>query len=93
MNRIISKIGNVLQLVLSAPIKLPTKALNMVRYVALGLGIIESVLNDKDDGRTAGKKADHENQLDETSQSTAEAIRRKSEKEDRLQQKGAGDET
>lgn len=48
MKKIINKIGKVLGLVLAAPIKLPGKALNIVRYLALGLGIIESVINEND---------------------------------------------
>ena len=62
MKTIINKIGKVLGLVLAAPIKLPGKALNIVRYLALGLGIIESVINKDDqmisDGETdeAGSK-------------------------------------
>lgn len=48
MKKIINKIGTVLGLVLSAPIKLPGKALNIIRYLALGLGIVESVINEDD---------------------------------------------
>ena len=48
MKKIVKKIGKVLGLVLAAPIKLPGKALNIVRYLALGLGIIESVINEDD---------------------------------------------
>ncbi|WP_312185265.1 hypothetical protein [Sphingobacterium sp.] len=49
MKKIINKIGTILGLVLSAPIKLPGKALNIIRYVALGLGIIESVVNEQEE--------------------------------------------
>ena len=31
-----------------APIKLPGKALNIIKYLALGLGVVETVLDDKD---------------------------------------------
>lgn len=48
MKKIVNKIGKVLGLVLAAPIKLPGKALNIVRYIALGLGIIESVIDEDD---------------------------------------------
>lgn len=48
MKKIINKIGTVLGLVLSAPINLPGKALNIIRYLALGLGIVESVINEDD---------------------------------------------
>lgn len=49
MKKIINRIGTILGLVLSAPIKLPGKALNIIRYVALGLGIIESVVNEQEE--------------------------------------------
>ena len=49
MKKIINKIGTILRLVLSAPIKFPGKALNIIRYVALGLGIIESVVNEQEE--------------------------------------------
>jgi len=45
MRNIINKISQALQMVLLAPIKLPSKALNILKYVAVGLGIIESVLD------------------------------------------------
>lgn len=48
MNKIIQKISAAVQIVLMAPIKLPGKAMNIIKYVALGLGIIESVLGDDD---------------------------------------------
>lgn len=93
MNKIINKIGNVLQLLLAAPIKLPGKALNIARYIALGLGIIETVINQNDDGLGAGGEADPDNQLDNAKQSTVEAIHNDKEKKDLVQQKGAKDET
>ena len=31
-----------------APIKLPGKALNIIKYIALGLGVVETVMDDKD---------------------------------------------
>lgn len=48
MKKIIKKIGQALQVVLLAPIKLPGKALNIIKYIALGLGVVETVLDDKD---------------------------------------------
>ncbi|MEN5379070.1 hypothetical protein [Sphingobacterium kitahiroshimense] len=48
MKNIIQKISRALQVVLMAPIKLPGKALNIIKYIALGLGIVETVLDDKD---------------------------------------------
>ncbi|MEN5193442.1 hypothetical protein [Sphingobacterium faecium] len=46
MKKIINKIGQVLQVILLAPIKLPGKALHIIKYIALGLGIVETVLDD-----------------------------------------------
>ena len=48
MKKIIQKISRALQVVLMAPIKLPGKALNIIKYIALGLGVVETVLDDKD---------------------------------------------
>lgn len=62
MKKIINKISQAVQVVLLAPIKLPAKAMNVLKYIAVGLGIIETVL-DKDDqnpqtGGEEGKYAD-----------------------------------
>ncbi|MCY4779063.1 hypothetical protein ORI89_05340 [Sphingobacterium sp. UT-1RO-CII-1] len=35
-----------MQLVLLAPVKLPGKALNVIKYIALGLGILEKMADD-----------------------------------------------
>jgi hypothetical protein len=48
MKKIINKIGQVLQVILLTPVKLPGKALNIIKYIALGLGIVETVLDDPD---------------------------------------------
>lgn len=48
MKKIIQKISRALQVVLLAPIKLPGKALNIIKYIALGLGVVETVLENKD---------------------------------------------
>lgn len=32
-----------------APIRLPGKALHIIKYIALGLGVVETVLDDKDE--------------------------------------------
>lgn len=47
MKKIIQKISAALQVVLLAPIKLPGKALNIIKYIALGIGVVETVLDDK----------------------------------------------
>lgn len=46
MKKILNKIGQVLQVVLMAPVKLPSKAANILKYIALGLGIVETVLEE-----------------------------------------------
>jgi len=45
MKKIFNKIGQVLQMVLAAPVKLPGKVGNVLKYLALGLGIVETVLD------------------------------------------------
>ncbi|MGE8426727.1 MAG: hypothetical protein ACN6O7_02580 [Sphingobacterium sp.] len=44
MKKILNKIGQVLQVVLAAPVKWPGKAGNILKYIAVGLGILETVL-------------------------------------------------
>lgn len=51
MKTIVNKINRALQMILMAPVKLPGKVLAVVRYVALGLGIMETVL-EKDNAET-----------------------------------------
>ncbi len=46
MKKLFNKIGQVLQLVLAAPVKLPGKVGNVLKYLALGLGIMETVLDE-----------------------------------------------
>lgn len=48
MKKVIKKISQAVQMVLLAPIKLPGKAMNIIKYVAVGLGIIETVLEGED---------------------------------------------
>ncbi|MCS3556588.1 MULTISPECIES: hypothetical protein [unclassified Sphingobacterium] len=48
MKNIIQKISRALQVVLMAPIKLPGKVLNIIKYIALGLGVVETVMDDED---------------------------------------------
>ena len=48
MKNIIQKINRAIQVVLMAPIKLPGKALNIIKYIALALGVVETVMDDKD---------------------------------------------
>ncbi|SKB72221.1 hypothetical protein SAMN05660841_02043 [Sphingobacterium nematocida] len=49
MHKIIKKISQAVQVLLLAPIKLPGKALNIIKYVAVGLGVLEAVVGDKSD--------------------------------------------
>lgn len=57
MKKIIKKISQAVQIVLMAPIKLPGKALNVLKYIAVGLGIIEQVIQDDDNkSQTAERK-------------------------------------
>lgn len=46
MKKILNKIGQVLQVVLAAPVKLPGKAGNILKYIALGLGIVKTVMEE-----------------------------------------------
>lgn len=48
MKKVFNKIGQVLQLVLAAPVKLPGKVGNILKYLALGLGIVETVLDQEE---------------------------------------------
>ena len=46
MHKIIKKISQAVQVLLLAPIKLPGKALNIIKYIAVGLGVLEAVTRD-----------------------------------------------
>ena len=61
MRQLIKKISRAVQVVLLAPIKLPAKALNVLKYIAIGLGIIEQVIqDDSDKPKTEGKEGSDE---------------------------------
>lgn len=49
MRKIIKKINQAVQLVLAAPVKLPMKVVQVVKYIALSLGILEAIVPDHDD--------------------------------------------
>ncbi|RKO70781.1 hypothetical protein D7322_16060 [Sphingobacterium puteale] len=49
MKKIINKIGRALQVILLAPVKLPGKAMDILKYLAIGVGIVESVIDDKEE--------------------------------------------
>ena len=57
MKKIFNKIGQVLQMVLVAPVKLPGKVGNILKYVAVGLGILEAVLDDAEPPPEGAKKS------------------------------------
>lgn len=55
MKKIIKKVSQAVRVVLMAPIKLPSKLLHVLKYVAVGLGIIEQVMDDgKEEEEHAG---------------------------------------
>jgi len=54
MRKVINKIGRALQVILLAPVKLPGKALNIIKYLAIGVGIIESVMDEKGENDRKG---------------------------------------
>ncbi|TYR36346.1 hypothetical protein FXV77_10585 [Sphingobacterium phlebotomi] len=58
MKKLISKISQAVQVILLAPIKLPVKALNVLKYIAVGLGIMETVLDREEENspQTEGKE-------------------------------------
>ncbi|WP_400261985.1 hypothetical protein ACFX5U_20775 [Sphingobacterium sp. SG20118] len=49
MKKWINKISNIVQVVLMAPVKLPSKVMHILKYIGLGLGVIEMVLEQPDD--------------------------------------------
>ncbi|ERJ59323.1 hypothetical protein M472_11115 [Sphingobacterium paucimobilis HER1398] len=48
MHKIIKKISQAVQVLLLAPVKLPGKALNIIKYVAVGLGVLEAMTSEKE---------------------------------------------
>lgn len=63
MKKIISKVSRVLHMVLMAPVKLPGKALNIIKYVALGLGIIDQVLDEESEGQEGREEGGKDGEL------------------------------
>ncbi|MDR2273514.1 MAG: hypothetical protein LBF27_21575 [Sphingobacterium sp.] len=64
MKKLINKVGKALQLILQAPVKLPGKAMDILRYLAIGLGILDSVMDEK--GETKKDRVDEEGGADES---------------------------
>lgn len=56
MKKIINKIGRALQVILLAPVKLPGKAMDILKYLAIGVGVIESVIDEKGESKTEESK-------------------------------------
>lgn len=49
MKTIIGKMRQAVQVVLLAPIKLPAKLLHILKYAAVGLGILDSLVDHKEE--------------------------------------------
>ncbi|PRD47648.1 hypothetical protein [Sphingobacterium haloxyli] len=61
MKKVIRKISQAVQVVLLAPIKLPAKAMSVLKYIAVGLGIIEQVMQEEDtEPKAEGKEGSDE---------------------------------
>ncbi|MBD1421605.1 hypothetical protein [Sphingobacterium chuzhouense] len=60
MKKVIRKISQAVQVVLLAPIKLPAKAMSVLKYIAVGLGIIEQVMDGKDNPEAERKEGSDE---------------------------------
>ena len=64
MKKLVRKISQAVQVVLLTPIKLPAKAMSVLKYIAVGLGIIEQVMDTGKDNpetdRKEGSDADDE---------------------------------
>lgn len=55
MKKIVKKISSAIQIILLAPVKLPAKVLNVLKYIGLGMGIIESVMVEDEEVASAAK--------------------------------------
>lgn len=89
MKKILDKIGKVLEVILLAPVKLPIKVLNIAKYITLGLGIAESVL-EKDKGEsTAEKTVDSADELDKNT--PAEGLGKEKKVVKKIRKKGETD--
>jgi len=53
-----NKISQVIQILLLAPVQLPNKVLKIIKYVALSVGLLEEILEDKDDKENDTKEQD-----------------------------------
>lgn len=83
MKKIFNKIGQVLQLLLAAPVKLPGKVGNVIKYLALGLGIVETVL---DEVKSQPERDDRDASADENGWKPASEL-----ESDKFTSEGVGD--
>mgnify|MGYP005982655131 CR=1 FL=1 len=83
MKKTFNKIGQVLQLVLAAPVKLPGKVGNVIKYLALGLGIVETVL---DEAKSQSEVDDKDASVDENGWKPASEL-----ESDKFTSEGVGD--
>jgi hypothetical protein len=60
MKKIIQTLGKAIQMVLAAPVKLPGKVVQVAKYVAVALGILETVIDDKADKPHTGEEGGDE---------------------------------
>jgi len=58
MKKFMNKISQVIQILLLAPVQLPNKVLKIIKYVALSVGLLEEILEDKDDKENDTKEQD-----------------------------------
>ncbi|WP_400261896.1 hypothetical protein ACFX5U_20305 [Sphingobacterium sp. SG20118] len=86
MKKWFNKISRAVQVILMAPVKLPGKVMSILKYVGLGLGVIEMVLEQPDDkaeqhNDTAEKKSDSAGLSEETSNELLSPTRTTDDKE------------
>ncbi len=67
MKALIKKMRNAVQVVLLAPIKLPSKVATMLKYAAVGLGILDSFVDVKKEASHDPAKQEEE-EADESAQ-------------------------
>lgn len=65
MGRIINKIGRVLQVILMAPIKLPGKVSNIIKYIALGLEVVDELIKEEKGQEASFKNGNRSDRLSE----------------------------
>lgn len=66
MKTLIKKMRQAVQVVLLAPIKLPSKVATMLKYAAVGLGILDSIVDSEKEAPHDAKQEEEE--ADESAQ-------------------------